>query len=187
MHRISTIIAIMTSVAFAHAGPILTGFEKRAPSCPSYILSKIHSHGQGSVTADLTLKGKPCDLFSTDIKELNFEAKVESDYRLHIKIADKAERQWQVPENLLPRAHHAAGSAKAANIEFSFTSDPFSFKVTRKSDGNVLFDTEGFDLIFENQYIELSSRVPNDANIYGLGEGKHNKAPTNHVQCLLNE
>lgn len=40
----------------------------------------------------------------------------------------------------------------------------------RKEDGERLFDTLGSDLIFKDQYLELSSAMPQEANIYGLGE-----------------
>ncbi|KAL3636091.1 NAD(P)H-dependent D-xylose reductase (XR) [Castilleja foliolosa] len=52
--------------------------------------------------------------------------------------------------------------------------DPFTFSVKRKSDGQILFDS-GSDpkyggLVFKDQYLELSTKLPKDASIYGLGE-----------------
>ncbi|KAJ1949038.1 hypothetical protein EC988_004930, partial [Linderina pennispora] len=44
----------------------------------------------------------------------------------------------------------------------------FGFRVSRGKD--TIFDTSGHPLIFEDQYIEVTSRLPHDANIYGIGE-----------------
>lgn len=48
--------------------------------------------------------------------------------------------------------------------------DPFSFAVTRVTDGNVLFNTSGHRLLFKDQYIELTTSIDPDAAVYGLGE-----------------
>ena len=57
-----------------------------------------------------------------------------------------------------------------ADLAFSFTESPFGFKVSRVSSGEVLFDTTGTPLVFEEQYLRLQTRLPPKANIYGLGE-----------------
>lgn len=61
-------------------------------------------------------------------------------------------------------------SRDKANYDFQFTAKPFSFKVVRKSDKVAIFDTSNMPLVFEDQYLELSTNVPKDANIYGFGE-----------------
>ncbi|KAG0566331.1 hypothetical protein KC19_7G055400 [Ceratodon purpureus] len=64
--------------------------------------------------------------------------------------------------------------------------DPFGFSVTRRSDNEELFNTipeklESVDgsgskensfnsLVFKDQYIEISTRIPEDAYLYGIGE-----------------
>lgn len=48
--------------------------------------------------------------------------------------------------------------------------NPFSFKVTRKSNQEVLFDTSDSPIVFEEQYLRLRTSLPTDPNIYGLGE-----------------
>lgn len=42
--------------------------------------------------------------------------------------------------------------------------------MTRRSSGEVLFDTSGFNMIFESQYLWLRTKTPQDPTIYGLGE-----------------
>jgi alpha-glucosidase (family GH31 glycosyl hydrolase) len=56
------------------------------------------------------------------------------------------------------------------NYDFKYTAKPFSFKVVRKSDKETIFDTSNLPFVFEDQYLELSTHVPKDANIYGFGE-----------------
>jgi alpha-glucosidase len=68
-----------------------------------------------------------------------------------------------------PQIKHYA-SSKNRNLDFQYTAKPFSFKVVRKSDKVAIFDTSNLPLVFEDQYLELSTKLPKDANIYGLGE-----------------
>lgn len=46
----------------------------------------------------------------------------------------------------------------------------FSFSVKRKETGDVLFTTEGTVLVYEDQFIEFGSPLPENYNLYGLGE-----------------
>jgi len=56
-----------------------------------------------------------------------------------------------------------------ALAEVDYVSSPFSFSVKRKNTGEVIFNTENFDLIFSDYYLELSTPLPT-SNLYGLGE-----------------
>ncbi|KAJ2642413.1 hypothetical protein IW137_002732, partial [Coemansia sp. RSA 1287] len=62
----------------------------------------------------------------------------------------------------------------------------FGFKVQR--DGEAIFDTTGHVLVFEDQYLELTSNVAADANIYGLGESPNwfRRNPDNTTITLWN-
>ncbi|XP_059316976.1 alpha-xylosidase 1-like isoform X2 [Lycium ferocissimum] len=61
-------------------------------------------------------------------------------------------------------------------LMFSYISDPFSFSVKRKSNGQTLFNSSCEDsdpynsLVFKDQYLEVSTKLPKDASLYGLGE-----------------
>lgn len=109
--------------------------------------------------------------------------------RVHITDAEK--QRWEVPYNLLPREQPPAAkqtigkSAKnsiagseytGSNLIFSYISDPFSFAVKRKSNGETLFDSSASDsdpysgLVFKDQYLEISTKLPAEASLYGLGE-----------------
>lgn len=60
------------------------------------------------------------------------------------------------------------------DLGFVWSNEPtFSFTVFRRSTADVLFSTEGTKLVFENQFIEFASPLPENYNLYGLGETIH--------------
>jgi alpha-glucosidase len=77
---------------------------------------------------------------------------------------------FQVQEDVVPRPPHEKASPDSSALEFAVTEQPFSFKITRKSNGEVLFDTSAAQLIFESQYVRLRTSLPKDPHVYGLGE-----------------
>jgi len=87
-----------------------------------------------------------------------------------VKIYDAAEQVFQVQEEVFPRPKNEnAGIANSA-LEVGLTQNPFSFAVRRKDNGEVLFDTSATPLVFEKQYVRLRTKLPDNPNIYGLGE-----------------
>lgn len=109
--------------------------------------------------------------------------------RIHITDAEK--QRWEVPYNLLPREQPPAlkqtigrsrknpitvSEYSGSAFTFSYTADPFGFAVKRKSDGQVLFNSSSEqsdpfgEMVFKDQYLEISTRLPKDASLYGLGE-----------------
>lgn len=92
------------------------------------------------------------------------------DSRVHVKISDAAEQVYQVPTSVLPRPNSTNAHPAKSDLEVTIKENPFSFKVTRRSNGEVLFDTSGHPLIFESQYLGLRTSLPDSPNLYGLGE-----------------
>ncbi|KAH9866138.1 hypothetical protein J1614_008702 [Plenodomus biglobosus] len=123
----------------------------------------------GSLSADLTLAGKECNLYGQDLQDLKFLAEWQTDARLHIIIYDQDEQVYQVPEFVVPRPL-GSSSGNDALLDVSIVEEPFSFAVTRKSNGETLFNTSGSTLIFESQYWRLRTSLPKNPNLYGLGE-----------------
>lgn len=85
-----------------------------------------------------------------------------------MKIYDKDEEVYQVPESVLSRAKNEKGTKKKSALKFDYKKEPFSFKVSRGDE--VLFDTSASNLIFQSQYLNLRTWLPKDPNLYGLGE-----------------
>ena len=75
---------------------------------------------------------------------------------------------YQVPQSVFPRPS-VSGSKKPA-LKFNYKANPFSFSVTRAESGEVLFDTSAASLVFESQYLRLRTKLPDNPNLYGLGE-----------------
>ncbi len=155
--------------------------------CPGYKASSINSEGS-KLTADLTLSGDPCNVFGADIETLSLEVTYETSEsvasfvlcftyalavatRIHIKITDASSTRYEVPETVFPRpAISPSASAHNAEIRFNYTASPFSFSIYRSSTSEVLFSTASHSIIFEPQYLRVKTSLPDNANIYGLGE-----------------
>jgi alpha-glucosidase len=148
--------------------------------CPGYRASNVKPTHYG-ITADLTIAGKACNVYGTDIDNLILTIEHQSNTRLHIEITPKylgaANSTWFIlPEVLIPKPSiEGRGSARfASDLDFTWSNTPtFSFTVTRQSTGDVLFTTNGTKLVFENQFIEIGTPLPENYNLYGLGEAMH--------------
>ncbi|KAI0033871.1 glycosyl hydrolases family 31-domain-containing protein [Vararia minispora EC-137] len=151
------------------------------------MLSDIHEASSGLV-ARLRLAGPPCNAFGTDIDDLTVMVTYETPTRLHVVIEDTATHQFRLPTQFFPRPIGEEISAGDSDLAFNYEPSPFAFWITRKATGDTLFDTrlsslptaptkaldgevlDGFQLVFEDRYLQLTSALPLDANIYGLGE-----------------
>ncbi|KXX77726.1 putative alpha/beta-glucosidase agdC [Madurella mycetomatis] len=124
-----------------------------ASECLGYRATNV-LQGDSYLIADLSLIGN-CSSHNT---------------RLHVLIEDSDYQVYQVQEDVLPRLRSRNATAESAALKFGFSRDPFTFNVTRASTGEVLFDTSDTPLIFESQYVRLRTSLPQNPNIYGLGE-----------------
>ncbi|KAF1796811.1 glycoside hydrolase family 31 protein [Mucor lusitanicus] len=125
------------------------------------------------------------------IHDLIVKVDYETSERLHVKIYDTEQKQVQVPDSPLglarPPAQSNGGNRRkktTGNYKFTYTNDPqFGFQVSRQSDNAILFDTSRLPLIFEDQYLEISTHLP-DTNIYGFGETIATYRRTHNVTTL---
>jgi alpha-glucosidase len=149
--------------------------------CPGYKASNVARTPHG-LTADLSLAGEACNVYGIDVDALRLTVEYQSSDRLHVEITptyvDASNSTWFIlPEELVPKPtiDAAAGSMPFENdLEFVWSNEPtFSFSVIRQATGDVLFSTAGTQLVFQNQFIEFASALPENYNIYGLGEVIH--------------
>ncbi|KII83953.1 glycoside hydrolase family 31 protein [Plicaturopsis crispa FD-325 SS-3] len=163
-------------------------------SCPGYALESLRETNTG-LTAALSLVGPACNAFGRDITNLTIEVTYETITRLHVKIYDTDEQQFSIPESVISRPQAPTSALRnSSDLEFHYDTLPFAFWITRRSEPDAfpLFDTrlaslpstpippnnatdnstafDGFPLVFEDQYLQLTSALPLDANVYGLGE-----------------
>jgi alpha-glucosidase len=143
--------------------------------CPGYKASDVR-HTSSGLTATLELAGKACNVYGTDLDRLTFTVEYQAADRVNVQITpaniDISNSSWYIlPESLVANPKAAGGMSLGSDLEIAWSNDPtFNFKVTQKATGDVLFNTEGSVLVFEDQFLEFKSSLPDDYNIYGLGE-----------------
>ncbi|RPD82758.1 hypothetical protein L226DRAFT_450295 [Lentinus tigrinus ALCF2SS1-7] len=164
-------------------------------SCPGYTLSSLQETDTG-LTEQLSLSGDACNAFGHDVTNLTLEVTYDTETRLHVNIYDTVVHNFTIPSSVIELAPGSNDSSLKNNSDlvFNYESFPFAFWITRRSepDGQPLFDTrisslpqtpippvrstdnstalDGFPLVFEDQYLQLTSALPLDTNVYGLGE-----------------
>ncbi|PIL31234.1 hypothetical protein GSI_05932 [Ganoderma sinense ZZ0214-1] len=180
------------------AGTILEGrdtFSKNVSSCPGYTLSSLQETKNG-LTAKLDLAGAACNAYGHDIANLTLEVTYDTTSRLHVNIYDTENAQFTIPSSVVELASPSGDASLkgSSDLVFNYDSSPFAFWITRRSEPQAqpLFDTrisslphtpiapknstdttlgfDGFPLVFEDQYLQLTSALPLDTNIYGIGE-----------------
>ncbi|KAJ0733185.1 putative alpha-glucosidase [Helianthus annuus] len=187
--RLITVILLLLSV---HQKTVANTEKQPEPIGYGYSIRSVALDSLGkSLAADLQLN-KRSSLFGPDIDELRLVASFETADRLRIRIKDSKHQRWEIPNHILPRQSQPNISPSDSRQKIPaklILSDPnsdltltlhntttntltqFGFTVTRRSTGDILFDTSHSILIFKDQYLELSSSLPaNRSSIYGLGE-----------------
>eukprot|EP00775_Hariotina_reticulata_P010104 gene10104-10260_t len=113
--------------------------------------------------------------YGPSFTELQADIIPETAERLRVRVTASGHKRWEVPESIIPRTSPQADlssdsllydvpmASKAAN-------QPFAFSVVRKSNRQPLFDSTGHKFLFKDQFIEVTTSVPKDADLYGLGE-----------------
>lgn len=147
--------------------------------CPGYTASNVQTSGTG-FTADLDLAGPDCSVYGNDVQNLTLTVEYQDTDRLNVQIQPRYigpenETWFILPEVLVPKPSSSGNaSSSTSDFEISWTNDPtFSFTVTRKSTNDTLFTTAGSKLVYEDQFIEFVAPLPENYNLYGLGEVIH--------------
>ena len=98
-----------------------------------------------------------------------FQALTFSDF--HIKITDSKNKRFEVPQgNGFPEdpARNFTFPLLAASYVFTYTSEPFDFRISRRSNNNTIFSTYDQEIIYSDYYIQIGTEIESDF-IYGLG------------------
>lgn len=109
------------------------------------------------------------------IKYLEISVNFQKTNEFRVSIRDLAEKRWEIPEEE-PFPHDSVFyTLKEHDVplySFNITVSPFSFKVVRNKTNETLFDTNNFNFIYSDRYIEFSSVLPSK-DIFGFGERVH--------------
>lgn len=122
------------------------------------------------VEAQLTRMDAP-SLFGADIKELTFYAEMQTENRLRFKITDAKQARYEVPHEHV-QSLPSSSPTGPLKYRLELIHKPFGLRVWRTSPEKILFDTTLGPLVFADQYLQLSAKLPSH-NIYGLGEHVH--------------
>ncbi|KAK4151087.1 hypothetical protein C8A00DRAFT_45655 [Chaetomidium leptoderma] len=149
--------------------------------CPGYTVSHSRETETG-FALNLDLAGPACNVYGNDVEHLALSVEYQTDDRVHVEIRPRYirpqnESWFLLPEELVPRPSHRPGDQGGyahSDLAVTWSHDPtFSFSVTRKETGDTLFSTKGKVLVYEDQFIEFVSSLPENYNLYGLGEVIH--------------
>ena len=163
--------------------PTINDPEAKDPQalCPGYTASQVVNNELG-FSASLTLAGPACNVYGNDIENLNFSVEWQSASRLSIRILptyldSSNESYYVLDQHTVPQPQadlDAASSIVGSDLSFTWSNSPsFSFSVYRASTSDMLFTTVGTKLVYEDQFIEFASELPENYNLYGLGETIH--------------
>lgn len=106
------------------------------------------------------------------VKNLQFVFHTLAFYDFYFKIVDSAKKRFEVPTYGAFPSDPLNGSSfpiTASAVTFTYTENPFNFKITRRSNNAVLFSTEGKNIIFSDYYLEIGTEIDSQY-VFGLGE-----------------
>ncbi|KAM7452410.1 hypothetical protein ABFA07_000090 [Porites harrisoni] len=109
--------------------------------------------------------------YGKDIENLTVDVRFETRERLHFKIYDPNNKRYEVPI----QTPTVSTQATELDYDVNVNTFPFGISVKRKSTNTVIFNSIVGGMVFEDQFIQLSSLLPS-GTLYGLGE---------HVDPLL--
>lgn len=116
----------------------------------------------------LNLNGDGTSTYGPDLKQLSLEVIFESSDILRVKITDATNVRWEIPQSVIRRPH-ATSKPASLNYKFSYTEAPFSFEISRVSDGASIFKLDD-SFTFKDQYLEVRTSRDAKAKTFGLGE-----------------
>ncbi|XP_070371020.1 maltase-glucoamylase isoform X1 [Equus asinus] len=151
------------------------GSDADVPTCffPrnwGYNVSNDYKNTSTGFTAQLKRLSSP-SLFGYDIVDTLFTAEYQTANRFHFKITDFNNMRYEVPHENIQLFNETVDTSNLS-YHIEVTHIPFSIKIMRTSNKRVLLDTSIGPLLFAQQYLQLSFRLPS-ANVYGLGEHVH--------------
>ncbi|XP_066063920.1 maltase-glucoamylase-like [Chamaea fasciata] len=123
------------------------------------------------VEVSLRRLGAP-SLFGRDSGSVLLRAQFQSSARLRLQFTDPTQPRFEVPhDHVGPFLGPAAADPK---YRLEFRENPFGIRVIRARTGAVVFDTTIGPLIFSDQFLQISTRIPS-GNLYGLGEQRRGR------------
>ncbi|PRP74424.1 putative alpha-glucosidase [Planoprotostelium fungivorum] len=135
-----------------------------------YRLDSVQASKHGWVGSLSLVEGS--SRYGQDLPQLRLTITFQTEDRLRFTISDPNVTRWRVPSFTIADHSLPTGSTNHSKFEVEWTNEPFSLRITRKSDLRVLFDTNvlGGSLTFQDQFLQISTQLGQESAIYGLGE-----------------
>lgn len=136
-----------------------------------YMLTDVVEQPNVGLSGVLSLQTDPNpDCFgTTPIATLALNLEYITSHIVRWKITDPAEARWEVPDVVqVPNLPSVNEPDYSINWSAGSDTESFTLRVVRSDTGEAIFDSK--DLYFADQYIQYGTALPNQANIYGLGE-----------------
>ncbi|XP_006891565.1 PREDICTED: sucrase-isomaltase, intestinal-like [Elephantulus edwardii] len=138
------------------------------------------NHGYNSQRISNTNTGREAQLerinsptiFGRDLNVVRVITENQTPNRFRFKITDPSNSRYEVPHQHVKSFVGPAASDTLYDVVI--TEAPFGIQVLRKSNRKVLFDTTVGPLVFSDQYLQISTRLPSDY-MYGIGEHIHKR------------
>ncbi|KAJ8309668.1 hypothetical protein KUTeg_011533 [Tegillarca granosa] len=155
--------------------------EHKAPKCvykedTGYTVIGDIQHNGNTYTASLRRKGLS-KVFDQDVHEMmKVEVEMYNDYALRIHFYPRNSTDvFEIPDEALKMNKPTKATDSRYKYHVTFTTEPyFGIQVIRNSTGAVIFNTTLPGLLFAEQFIQISTKLPSD-NIYGFGEHNHRR------------
>ena len=92
-----------------------------------------------------------------------------------IRITTPDAERYEIPESVTSSGPVTLPSSQPisiddASFDFTYTSSPFTFKISDKSDPSIIVFELNEDFSFSDQYIKLSTSMNSESKLFGLGE-----------------
>ncbi|XP_028402531.1 maltase-glucoamylase, intestinal-like [Dendronephthya gigantea] len=149
------------------------GKDQNAPSCyypanfNGYRLIKKKHYPENRTRIYSLRREAKTVLYGNHSENISVHVQFSHNDVLRIKIVDSHEKRYEVPVSISPSHEGAEPVYDIQTVDY-----PFSLKITRKSDKEVLWDTSVAPIIFSDQYIQISTKLPSKY-LYGFGEDEH--------------
>ncbi|XP_072180126.1 sucrase-isomaltase, intestinal-like [Diadema setosum] len=109
--------------------------------------------------------------FAGAVQTLELQVEMHTPKRLRFKLTDNDNDRYEVPTI---EVEEPAEKPDVTEYEISYIREPFSLQIIRVSTREVIFDTSVGVLIYEDQFLQISTRLPS-SNLYGFGEHNHRR------------
>eukprot|EP00708_Paratrimastix_pyriformis_P002084 GAFH01000823.1.p1 GENE.GAFH01000823.1~~GAFH01000823.1.p1 ORF type:complete len:881 (-),score=284.11 GAFH01000823.1:103-2718(-) len=142
---------------------------------PGYTLSNVTITNPecGAFTGNLHRQSGSAGPYGADVDDLAISVTCDTETQLRVRVFDPIHPRWE-PHPL--EFNYPQSRPSRTTYMVKANESPFGLTIFRKDDGVVLFDSNpsSFNgLIFEDQYIEWTTKFPSSQPLYGLGERRY--------------